>query len=100
MFWLNQNINCPPATTSVVPVMYDEVGDAKNTIALATSSGSASLPSGVASRYRSIAASSRPFRSICVSTKPGATELNLIFTGAYCRAKPLVIVTSAPFDAA
>ena len=91
-------ITRPPSTASTWPVMNAASSLTRNATAAAISSVSPNRPSGVAARSRSLRASGRS-RVSSVSTKPGATALQVIDRLASSRAVALVRPMSPAFAA-
>src|SRR5450756_2313859 len=87
-----------PSTFNTCPVMYDDLSEAKNTHAFATSFGSPRRPIGIWLR-RTARCSSPTERIISVSIIPGAIALTRIPLGASSFAAVFVIAMIAPFVA-
>ena len=78
---------------------YDARGDAKNSTALAMSSGIALRPSGMGDGPRAASPESSRLLTAGVSTLPGATALTRMPWGPYSTASDLVRLTSPAFAA-
>src|SRR5947209_10996331 len=86
----------PPATRSTAPVTYDAASERRNTTASATSAAVPARAIGVVGAKRSM----RPGGWISVAMMPGATALTRMPSPASSRARPSVMDSIAPFDAA
>lgn len=86
----------PPSTTSIVPVIYRDESDARNSAASASSSGAPTLPMGTAEvTFAASPGSWRRHRVSGVSIQPGQSALARMPYSAYSTARFLVRWMSA-----
>src|SRR5581483_5376737 len=95
-----QSMTRPPATSSVTPVTHEDASESRNSVALATSSGSPIRPSGDIAAVRSIASGviTRSIRSDIVV--PGATQFARTPYRPTSSARCRVNIATPAFDAA
>ena len=87
----------PPSTTSVVPVMKREAGEARKPTTSATSAGSPQRPSGVWERIQPSRSSTCAAAVIGVRIRPGATALTRMPRGPSSTASVSVSERNAAF---
>ena len=90
----------PPSTASTWPVMYDALGDARNTTAPEISAGSPQRPSEVRVFSHSLTPGLATTAAlVAVAKKPGATALTVIPVEPNSAANAFVKASRPPFAA-